>query len=318
MSWEFQGFVTEGIDDRAQCPVVDIDNDNFWRIYFSHRDDNNHSHTSYVDVEPGNPFKVYKVSEYPVLSPGPVGSVDTAGAMASSIITINEQKHMYYVGWTQRVDVPYFNTTCLAITADGDNWVKVGPILSPTIHDSGYSGTFYPIANQTNTVYTGLYLSCFDWVKGKHSKVATKISPSTGDWDPIYNLRRAVSADGITWRKDEVAIDLTGNQGGASQASIYYNKMQGVYQTWYSVRDKKDFRNNPDHAYRIAYAESQDLVTWKVIEDSPYEIHASRKLYNWDSVMCCYPCVIEYEGTLYMFYNGDGFGATGIGYSIWI
>ena len=41
--WQRQGKFFNGIDGRAQCPVVDINNDGFWRIYFSHRDGNNHS-----------------------------------------------------------------------------------------------------------------------------------------------------------------------------------------------------------------------------------------------------------------------------------
>ena len=49
--WQRQGKFFNGIDGRAQCPVVDINNDGFWRIYFSHRDGNNHSYTSYIDID---------------------------------------------------------------------------------------------------------------------------------------------------------------------------------------------------------------------------------------------------------------------------
>jgi hypothetical protein len=31
--------------------------------------------------------------------------------------------------------------------------------------------------------------------------------------------------------------------------------------------------------------------------------------------MICYPNVVQYRGTLYLFYNGNGFGQTGIGYA---
>ena len=147
MSWQELTLI-QTADGKNQCPVVDINNDGFWRVYYSHRDKNNHSYTSYIDVEPGNPQNLIKKSEQPILEPGVIGSVDASGAMATSIITINNIKHMYYIGWSQRLDVPYFNTTCLATSEDGDKWYKVGPILSPTIRDPGYSGTFYPILNQ--------------------------------------------------------------------------------------------------------------------------------------------------------------------------
>ena len=146
--WKRQGKFFDGIDGRAQCPVVDILNDGFWRIYFSHRDGNDHSYTSYIDVEEGNPENVLRSSEVPVLSPGPLGSVDQAGAMATSIISNGATKYLYYIGWSQRLDVPYFNTTCMsAASMEGNNWHKIGPILSPDRIDDGYSGTFYPIIN---------------------------------------------------------------------------------------------------------------------------------------------------------------------------
>jgi hypothetical protein len=37
---------------------------------------------------------------------------------------------------------------------------------------------------------------------------------------------------------------------------------------------------------------------------------------GWDSTMQCYPYVIEIDGKLCMFYNGNGFGQSGIGLAI--
>ncbi len=34
---------------------------------------------------------------------------------------------------------------------------------------------------------------------------------------------------------------------------------------------------------------------------------------GWDSEMIKYPCVFEHEGQLYMLYNGNSYGKTGIG-----
>ena len=36
--WKRHGVIFEGVNGRAQCPVVDTNNEDFWRIYFSHRD----------------------------------------------------------------------------------------------------------------------------------------------------------------------------------------------------------------------------------------------------------------------------------------
>ena len=306
--WQRQGKFFDGIDGRAQCPVVDIDNDGFWRIYFSHRDSNNHSYTSYIDVEAGNPENILRNSEAPVLSPGPLGSVDQAGAMATSIITSNTAKYLYYIGWSQRLDVPYFNTTCMSASSiEGNNWYKVGPILSPDRIDDGYSGTFYPVVNHSKTRWTGIYLSCFEWVK------------IDGRIEPRYNLKRAESQDGTNWTKTgDTVIDIQSSQGGASQMTVWYNPMRGIYQGWYSMRNNRKYRDNHEYAYRIRYAESFDLINWEEYTMSMENcLYATGNTNDWDGIMCCYPCVIEYNKTLYMFYNGNGFGQTGIGYATW-
>ena len=37
---------------------------------------------------------------------------------------------------------------------------------------------------------------------------------------------------------------------------------------------------------------------------------------EWDNIMVCYPFLIKKENKLIMFYNGNEFGKTGIGYAI--
>ena len=59
MSWNELTLI-QTADGKNQCPVVDTNNEGFWRIYYSHRDENNHSHTSYIDVEAGNPKNLIK------------------------------------------------------------------------------------------------------------------------------------------------------------------------------------------------------------------------------------------------------------------
>ena len=39
---------------------------------------------------------------------------------------------------------------------------------------------------------------------------------------------------------------------------------------------------------------------------------------DWNGIMTCYPCIVEHEGILFMFYNGNGFGNTGIGVAKWM
>jgi hypothetical protein len=70
---------------------------------------------------------------------------------------------------------------------------------------------------------------------------------------------------------------------------------------WYSYRGS---------SYRIGYAESDDGVAW-VRKDEEAGIDVSPD--GWDSEMIEYPCVFDHAGSRYMLYNGNGYGATGIG-----
>ena len=73
---------------------------------------------------------------------------------------------------------------------------------------------------------------------------------------------------------------------------------------WYSYRGKK---------YRIGYAESKDGKRWNRL-DHLAGISPSKN--GWDSEMIEYPFVFNHNGSRYMLYNGNGFGASGFGLAI--
>ena len=52
------------------------------------------------------------------------------------------ENKLFYIGWTIREDVPYFNYTSIA-EINGDSFTKMGPILAPDCVDQGFSGTFF-------------------------------------------------------------------------------------------------------------------------------------------------------------------------------
>ena len=65
--------------------------------------------------------------------------------------------------------------------------------------------------------------------------------------------------------------------------------------------------------YRLGYAESADGIAWERLDDQAGLEPASE---GWDSEMVCYPAVCGTEGRRYLLYNGNGYGATGIGYAV--
>ena len=64
--------------------------------------------------------------------------------------------------------------------------------------------------------------------------------------------------------------------------------------------------------YRIRKATSKDGIKWERTKEIELDVSES----GWDSEMVCYPYVFEYNGKLYMLYNGNNYGKTGIGLAV--
>jgi hypothetical protein len=82
---------------------------------------------------------------------------------------------------------------------------------------------------------------------------------------------------------------------------------------WFCSRDSNDFRDGGG-AYRIGYARSPDGVTWER-DDAFGGLDVAPE--GWDATMTAYPYVVRHADRLLMFYNGNGFGRSGIGYAEW-
>lgn len=283
----------------AQVPTVDILSNKVWRIYYCARDAGNQSRISYFDVEAGNPRHVLYKHDSPILQLGKLGTFDDAGMMPSSILTVDGVKYLYYTGWNVRKSVPYQNTIGLAISRDGGQTYEragEGPVLGLSLHEPYFIGTATVICE--DGLWRNWYAACTGWeiIDGKA--------------EPRYHLKYAESRDGIEWRRDgNVAIDYKdANEGGLVRASVV--RERGRYLMWYSRRDIMGYRNERQHSYRIGYAESHDGIHWKRM-DSQAGIDVSDS--GWDADMIAYPHVVQNEGASFLFYNGNGFGQSGIG-----
>ena len=284
-------------EHHSQVPVVD-EYDNFYRIYYSTRIDGK-SNPMFIDVDKNNFSNIINKSTEPILTLGNKGSFDWAGIMPTEIITVNNIKYLYYIGWSLRVDVPYHNNLGLAISTDnGTTWEKysIGPVFHTSSKEPGYIGTVDILVE--NGIWKMWYLSCREWIERK------------GIMEPIYDIKYATSQDGINWEPtNQTCIPLENNEGGISSARII--KKENIYYMWFSVRDKFDYRDNIEHSYRIKKATSTDGIHWT----REHNINLDISPEGWDSEMVAYPYVVKEENKLIMFYNGNQFGKTGIGYA---
>ncbi|MHA8051328.1 hypothetical protein V7S79_09425 [Aquirufa sp. ROCK-SH2] len=299
MQWIKQGLIFDKC--HAQVPIVDTNHDGFWRIYFSKRINRGNSQPNFIDVESGNPQNILRESPKPILELGARGSFDWAGIMPTEIQQVGNDKYLFYIGWSNRLDVPYHNNLGLAISQDqGNNYKKfsLGPIFATSYMEPGYVGTISII--QKDSTFFGYYLSCRTWEE------------LNGKIEPIYDIKIAQSDNLIDWKPLNIsAVALENQEGGISKASIL--KMNDTYYLWYAVRNKTNYRENISDSYRIKCSISENLIDWKRIDNLGLDIDLSS---NWDNQMVEYPHVFEFENKIYMFYNGNNFGETGFGYAI--
>jgi len=125
---------------------------------------------------------------------------------------------------------------------------------------------------------------------------------------PYYNIKYGKSKDGIHWeRNGDVAIDFK-SQNETALARPCVIKDTGIYKMFYSYKD-------PALGYRIGYAESKDGFNWDRL-DEKIDLQPNPYVDQWDSQMVEYSYVLHHKGLYYMFYNGNNYGETGIGYAV--
>ncbi len=264
-----------------------------FRVYFSTRDRQNRSHTAFFDFDIRQPSPPLRVAAEPLLAPGGIGMFDEDGAMASWLVPDGERLLLYYIGWNLGRSVPFRNAIGVAQSFDqGESFsrVSLGPVLDRGVHDPCFTSS--PCVLLEGGRWRMWYQSCVSWdlVQGMPQH--------------RYHLKYAESADGIDWRcNGRVAIDFDG-EGEFALTRPCVVRDPDRYRMWFSRRGAH---------YRIGYAESLDGLTWQRL-DADVGIDVSDS--GWDSEMICYPFVFDSEGERYMLFNGNGYGASGIGLAV--
>jgi hypothetical protein len=283
--------------------VVDASSGERWRIYFASRDGQQRSHTSYIEVQAGEPRNILYVHDRPILEPGRIGTFDDCGVMPSWIVGVDGVKYLYYIGWTVRNTIPYHNSIGLAISEDGGrsfHRYAEGPLFSPTPSEPYFTGTSCVLRD--GGIWKNWYLSCTKW------------EIIDGRPEPFYHIKYAESQDAVQWvRSGTVAIEFASQEeGGIAKASVLRDG--AGYKMWYCHRQGSRYREDRARSYRIGYAESEDGIHWQRHDDR-VGIDVSES--GWDSEMICYPHVIDVKSEKFLLYNGNGFGRSGFGCARW-
>jgi len=287
----------------ACVPVADKINGEVLRIYFGPRDIEGRTTTTFIDVEADNPSRICYVHDRPVLGLGKLGTFDDSGAMPSCIVNHGGRKFLYYIGWNRGVTVPYRNSIGLAVSDDGgESFERVveGPVLDRTATEPYFCASPFALYDEEAAKWKLWYASSTGW------------TVVNGHPEPLYQVKYAESADGVSWlRRNTVCLEYAFE--GEANARPCVLKENGRYRMWYCYRGSVDYRTDKAQSYRIGYAESADGILW---ERRDSEVGIERSDEGWDSVMMEYPWVYEHRGRKFMLYNGNGFGETGFGYAV--
>jgi hypothetical protein len=298
--WQKSGLLIDGNDlpgySYAAVPTILFKQKNILRVAFSRRDSQNRSLPFYFDFDINNQTVIH-ISQIPLLMPGNMGCFDDSGVMPTCAVERNNEIWMYYIGWNLGVTVPFRNSLGLAISKDGGtSFYRAfeGPVVDRTALEPHFNASCSIMRDRQK--WKMWYLSCIKWVK------------TDTRYEHYYHLKYAESKNGVNWKRNgQVAVDFK-YPGEHCISAPRVIKENGVFKMWYSYR--KGFLGD---TYRIGYAESLNGINWER-KDENVKLDISAK--GWDSEMICYPCIFEAGDKLYMFYNGNGYGQSGIGLAV--
>lgn len=285
----------------ASIPVADRVSEEVFRIYFATRDKRGRSRPAYIDVEAANPKSILDISDEPILQLGELGTFDDNGIMPSWIVNHNDKKYMYYIGWNPQVTVSYRLSIGLAISEDGGSSFKKyseGPICDRALNEPYFNTA--PCVLLQDDVWKMWYVSCTGW-------------ELINGWpEPLYHVKYAEASDGIHWNKTgQVCIDYGEFARAIGRPCVFIE--DNIYKMIYSYRDIEGYREDPAKSYRLGYAESLDGTNW-IRKD--YDLGIRRSDKGWDSEMMEYCFVYKQKENTFLFYNGNDFGESGLGYAI--
>ncbi|MFG1500397.1 hypothetical protein ABMA70_09330 [Halobacteriovorax sp. XZX-3] len=275
----------------AQVPVPLIIN-NKLRVFFSSRSIDNISHIYSADFFLDNNFSLSHFENKPILKPGKMGDFDDSGVMPSSIIRHGEEIWLYYTAWNKRATVPYHNSTGLACSSNGVEFIRKfnGPILDRT-REEPYLAVMPDVVR--GRIWEMWYCSGTGWEYHQDR------------FESKYVIKYAFSENGIDWNRPS----KTCLKDDYVYASPSVFTIEDTTFMLFCYRAVTDFRSNKDSAYKIGLAKKFQN-SWRVIDDNFIEYGEKGE---WDDAMICYPKYFYNNGKHYVLYNGNDFGKTGFG-----
>lgn len=294
-SWIKKGriFAPKGIHPKllshAANPLAMPLSKDVFRIFYSGRDAKNRSSVGAFDYDM-NSAQVIADYEEPFFRSGRAGSFYEGGVSIGNCYRVGTTTYMLFMAWRNPKNAHWYGDIGRLVVKDD--------LTLALDRDTPF------ISCKT---FNSISLS-YPWVQSSASKGFEMWYGTTETWDAgnnemLHVIRNAVSTDGQAWEQtDKVIPYAIGTAQAFSRPTVLRNP-DGTQDMWFS------YRSGTGASYRIGHSRFSNGV-WSQTPGRP-GIDVSRS--GWDSEMIEYPFVFEHQGKVFMLYNGNGYGATGIG-----
>jgi hypothetical protein len=269
-----------------------VGEDGIVRFFAGGRDADGRSRVGIVVVKWGDAPRVVDVTDEPVLDLGDHGAFDVDGVSYPWLVETGSVLRLYFTGWRRLTgDVPWTTQLGLAVSDDGGfsfKRVTTDTIMPATVDEPIGVGSV--CVTRDRDQWLMYYTRLFPWNVG--------CDPPR----PYYNIWEAASLDGITWQP--TGVNVVPDQNGE-----YAVAAPSLFETG---RERQLYFTARGHRYRL-FASADVGGTFNRLP-GPIAIPSS----DWDDDMQCYPHVREIEGKRYLFYCGNGYGRSGVGFAEWV
>lgn len=277
----------------ATCPTPLLRRSGGWRVFLQSRDAHGVGRVTWIDLDGADPRRIVGMATQPVLDIGAPGCFDENGVFPTSVLRAADGRvWLYYVGFELGHRIRYRLLTGLAVSDDdGDSFCRVStmPVLERTEAEPFFRcGTFVRCDGGRFRMW---YVAGNRWetVRGKAV--------------PLYDLRYSESADGVHWpAQGDVVLALQPGEHGFGRPWV--RTTADGEEMFFSVRRREA------EGHRLGYARSTDGRRW---QRQDAQLGLPRATGAWDTGSQCYAAPIRAAGREWLLYNGNDFGATGVG-----
>ena len=269
----------------AANPVVVKIAEHSYRIFFNSRDLNQKSSVYSVDFNLDSQLIIPNTFKIQFLL-GTSDSYFKDGVSLGSHFQLDGVDWIGFMGWVNPPSEHWYGTIGrLRLNSNFDfEYIEESPWFGLDSYD------------QTSLSYPAVYFS----KNVMHVWYGTTLSWDGGNGEMVHVLKEKISTDFVQFENSTRVVEWKlGESQAFSRPSVA--EVQGHFLMAYSVRGSST-------KYRIGFGIIEDDSPI-IKEIATYPTSKSR----WESEMVEYPCLVSHKNSIFMFYNGNGYGKSGIG-----